>query len=832
MGSLESLKTIAGYRENPEGGYLSKSTFGIGTSRALTVAKNGEGKTTIAVAPRSFFGRLFAWLVPYRGGATAADYIQQNNLKKAIEEHLVKAGMNTNQAKHIVEQVVGDNPQRAITRSDLRQIIGKAKNALAAKPSLPQEKSMVTSSSSSTLAETSSSVVSEEGFVSEEDLIFRAVDPQAEQKAKELIDVSKSLLKQIIFDPKEVFELRKRVERQRTKVEVYFYKCSPGSKVEQSLDKLEKKLGTSLSPEGEDKLVLPPKMLLQLGEQRDHLIVKEKMLSDYLKRDPFNDKNVHYSRRIYAEAAKLVFEKKFDEINESQREGLKSDFQAWYQAEVDSYEAADPTKRSQEPDFYLNKTNPENPLVKYSALRAAQKLSELLPEAISESAVKQAASEVMNEHLDWEKVESDMVFSLGEKTGSYSQVSTPLSKSETAVGGDLREQGILGMIPSVRDNGRAPTNARLTQLFKMEYVVNPHTGEREEKKVLLHERQQHGINDHFAIQDPRERHKANVNSMKQLVQSGAEADKAFIQDAIAHPTEEHQVFYINTNLTTPTWTPRGNKNNEEAYSRHQGAAMRAIEEVQTFSVLNPDNLEERADINLKVTCIDFRFPVNYAISSFSEDKRSIDPGMVFAWPALKAHNEGEFKKLFGSLDDKAPIGGIMESTYQQLEGKVNSGDEGAIELKTEIDQQITYVRNMFRTEAYKTAGEDRFKMPRHIDLLVNAFRQASELVDDHQVRVVNAGGCMSGKDREGVANAENEAAVIIQDLGGKVEPGEGGRYDEETQAIYDSCMTGVVHNTRQVTGIGGSKNAEEIANQMSDPHAIAYAKGGAKFVAA
>lgn len=460
--------------------------------------------------------------------------------------------------------------------------------------------------------------------------------------------------------------------------------------------------------------------------------------------------------------------------------------------------------------------------MKYTPSRAAKKLSEIFSTPISAAEVQQAAAVVMNEHLDWEKVESDMVFSLGEKTGAYHQVSTPLSKSETAVGVDLQEQGIGGIIPSARNDGRAPINARMTQLYKIE----------KGKKILIHERQQHGINDHFAIEDANERHEANVNSMKQLIQSGAEADKAFIQDAIENPSQEHQLVYINTNLTTPTWTPRGNKNDEYTYSRNQGAAMRALEGDQTFSVCNPENSNNKTNIKLKVTCIDFRFPVNYAISSLSEDKRVLDPGMIFAWPELKAHNEGEFKKLFGSLEPNGKIEGIMGPAYKKLEKEAEAGNEDAIKLKGAIDHQVKYIRAMFQTDAYKSAGEDRFKMPRHIDLLVNAFRQASELVDNHQTRVVNAGGCMSGKDREGVANAENEAAVIIEDLGGNIEPGEGGRYNEETQAIYDHCMTGVVHNTRQVTGIGGSKNAQEIKNQMSDPDAIAYAKGGASFVSA
>lgn len=835
MGSLESLKQIADYRESPEGGYLSKSTFGVGTSRALTLVKNTAGEDIIAVAPRSFFGHFLSWVMPSKVNTDI-----QSSLKNKIQQSLIKVGINENDATKITTQVLGNDPGRSITRRDLRAMIKMAENirGFSLKPieptsqriSVPMEDRL------------SSTIVSPEmGNISGEEN-FREVDPSAKKEAEELIQDSKQLLKEVTFDPKEVLKLRERVERQRARVESHFVNYSPNAK-EESLHAVEEEHNASSSYQ--EKFVLPAETLVQLGEQRDHLVVKEKMLSQYLEGNPFSDKNVHYPRMIYAEAAKLVVEAQLpkDEGNRSVwPPALKGKFDPWYQAEVDSYKKADPTKRSQEPDFYLSKTNPENPLVKYKGKYVVDALNRLFSEAglpageILEQEITEAAAIAMNHLLDWKSSENDMVFSLGDKTQAYHQVSIPLSESETAVGADLRDKGIFGIIPSVRHDGRAPINARMTQLFKVEYVVNSTTGEREEKKVLLHERQQHGINDHFAIQNPHQRRDANISSMKQLIQSGAEADAAFIQEALHSSEKPAQIFYINTNLTTPSWTRSLGltpKNDELTYSRHQGAAMKASEGVQTFSVLNPENSEERADVNLNVTCIDFRFPVNYAISAVSEDSRAVDPGMIIGgWSALKTHNEGEFRKLFGRLDAQAPIEGIMRSTYEKLEEKAVNGNEEALKLKREIDQQIKYVRHMFQTNAYKIAGEDRFKMPRHIDLLVNTFRQASELVDDHKVRVVNAGGCMSGKDREGVANAENEAAVIVQDLGGKMEPGQGGRYNDEAQAIYDSCMTGVVHNTRQVTGIGGSKNAQEIASQMGDTHAKIYAQGGARFVSA
>jgi len=861
---LKNLKQLAGYREPLDG--KSNLRTGFFSSRSIDLRTTGE----IIVAPRSFFGRLFSWLVPYRGSASGADYHLRAQLKLKIQKELSASGIGDEAAKHIVKQVVSESPLRAVTRRDLRQMISMAEETKEKQSDLSnnaQKGNAINnkSRSSSNASTASISAASDKSdndsvnTITEDDTITEDGDNQVTtdtwkdvsssqsgilQEAETLLQSSRSLLAQVVFDPKEVSGLRAQIQSQQQEIETMQTKIQ-GQNGKQPNVSLLQTLST------------------QLGEQRDHLIVKEKMLSQYLARDPFSDKNVLYPRKIYAEAAKQVLDKKLEErknpLKCAQTAGLAQPgtvgevltndnnpdvdfgnlFDAWYKNKLEAYDTASLDKHSQEPSFYLNKSNPKNPLVLYSAKRVAQEVQGLLKEAnisetISKQDIQDAAATVMNQYLDWEVVRQDMVFSLGEKTKTYAQISTPLSKTKTAVGAELRVEKIGGIIPSVCNNGRAPINARMTQLYQTEWVTDSINGKRKENMTLLHERQQHGINDHFAIQDPHKRHVANVSSMKQLIRSGAEADSAFIQDAINNSNQQHQLFYINTNLTTPTWTPRGNKNNEEAYSRHQGAAMNAVEGPQEFSVLNPQQSDKQSSepvsVALDVTCIDFRFPVNYAISYVTEDKRALDPGMLFAWPALKAHNEKEFQKLFGSLQPGDSIGGILGPTYEKLRNEVIKGNKNAGAIKREINLQVKYIREMFQSEEYKRAGNDRFKMPRHIDLLVNAFRRASELVDNHKIRVVNAGGCMSGKDREGVANAENEAAVIVQDLGGSVKPGR--RLSNQEQVIYDHCMTGVIANTRQVTGIGGSKNAQEIANQMSDPHAKTYAQGGSKFVLA
>ncbi len=820
---LETLKNISGYDDARK----KKADFRLGffSSREIKLNKSGQ----VVVAPHSFFGHLLGWLVPYRGAATGKDYQQQNKLKKAIQNMLPEELSQDREVKYVISQVFSKAPQHAITQQDLRKIIDIAEKRKKAfqktekKAALPLRE--VSSETTKVLP-----FVREVNSGHENSLSILSSSPvdnkeMAIKEALTLIETSTALLKKQTFDPKEVLTLRNDITKQRKAIEAVTNKINFQH---DDSDKWEEEKATSFDDQDS---YLSQEILQQLEEERDHLIMRENMLSQYLEGDPFNDKNVLYPQRIYAEAAKVIFEANINSVPQNQQKGLSDKFYLWYHGEITPYQQADSSKRSNPPEFYLDKNNRENPLAFNHSQRVVNQLNSLFggKNAISLSEVEKAVGVALTNHLTWETTKRDMFFSRQGQRAAYRQVSTPLSQTDSSVGSDLLKNKIYGIPPFVRNHGKAPINARMTQLFSVKGVIDQF-GKKVEEEILLHERQQHGVNDHFEIRDSKERQKANENSMRQLIQSGAEADPAFITDAIKEHDAKHQIFYINTNLTTPTWTPRGPKNDEYTYSLNQGKAMKAVEGKQPFFVQDPQNGTRLVKREFNVTCIDFRFPVNYVISDVREDVRAIDPGMTLAWSELKTHNEGEFRKFFGSLDVEAPLGGLLKDTYEKLSkaGEANPQGEEA-RLALEIKKQVNYLRRIFQNETYQRAGHDRFKMPRHIDLLVNAFRRAAELVDDHKVRIVNAGGCMSGKDREGVANAENEAAIIIQDLGGTVAPDQINAYSPEEKYIYDSCVTGVVYNTRQVTGIGGSKNAQEIANQMSDQDARIYAQGASIF---
>ena len=683
---------------------------------------------------------------------------------------------------------------------------------------------------------------------------LEVANPELKQAFNESIDHIKTaiaLRAEIQFDPAKAIDLYYQLKTNRAELQ----NCQTQL--------------NELVPEGkelsEKVASLKEALTSELSTQDARLTVKMESTDGYIKSDPFSEKNMLRPRRIYAEATKemaikiigsldsriVALERKMseqDSPNAEDKEQLQSLTSAkgnllqkttkWYADEVETYDKAlnersgplpKPQKKSLVGKIYnkLFKTDATLKELKEFCKESGVP-ADITSSALSKKAMKAATNKVMNEELDWNTTIRTMEASLGGITRSYQQTSTPLSEGNTAVAAEMKKAGVKGIVPASRNeaNQGFAINARMTKLEKMDD---------QGKMTLVHERQQHGIVDHFQIKDAKERAAANKQSAQQLILHGIETDPNFIEKALENGKDPkstsatNKVFYINTNLTTPTYTHRempgkAESHNEYRYSINQGIAFDSAIINQNNEYTVHDANGEEQTISAEVTFIDFRFPVNYALDD------SIDPGLIQAWKDLKIHNRGEFTKLFGSLEvsAKGPTGGVMQDVYGKLQAKVKDGDTKAQAIVAEMEEQCFYLRSMFNDEDYKSANGDRFKMPRHIDLLNNTFRQGAELLRDEgvNIRVVNAGGCMSGKDREGVANASGQAAAMIKDMGGVVAPGHLNTSEERT--ILNTAIVGVVDNTLQVTGFGGSKNAKEIGNEMNDPDAVIYAAGTSK----
>jgi hypothetical protein len=754
--------------------------------------------------------------------------------------------------KHFFEAVrlSSDYEKRDLLDRDLKSLMEKTKESYNKEETAKLEETFPDLSSQLTV--TGSPKSSLEALKKDLDKL-EVTNPELKQAFNESIDHIKTaiaLRAEIQFDPAKAIDLYYQLETNRAE-----------------LQNCQTQLNELVVPEGKglpEKVASLKKVLTsELSTQDARLTVKMESTAGYIESDPFSEKNMLRPRRIYAEATKEMAIKIIGSLdlriealatkmseqyspNAEDQEQLQSLTSAkrklwdrtteWHAQEVAIYETAlnersgplpKPQKKSLGGEIYNKLFKTDATLKELKGFcKESGVPADITSSDLSKKAMKAATNKVMNEELDWNTTIRTMEASLGGITRSYQQTSTPLSEGNTAVAAKMKEAGVKGIVPASRNeaNQGFAINARMTKLEKMDD---------QGKVTLVHERQQHGIVDHFQIKDAKKRAAANKKSAQQLILHGIETDPNFIEKALENGKDPkstsatNKVFYINTNLTTPTYTHRempgkAESHNEYRYSINQGIAFDSAIINQNNEYTVHDANGEEQTISAEVTFIDFRFPVNYALDD------SIDPGLIQAWKDLKIHNRGEFTKLFGSLEvsDKGPTEGVMKDVYDKLKEK--NGDIKAQAIVAEMEEQCFYLRSMFNDEDYKSANGDRFKMPRHIDLLNNTFRQGAELLRDKgvNIRVVNAGGCMSGKDREGVANASGQAAAMIKDMGGVVAPGHLNTSEERT--ILNTAIVGVVDNTLQVTGFGGSKNAKEIGNEMNDPDAVIYAAGTSK----
>lgn len=693
----------------------------------------------------------------------------------------------------------------------------------------------------------------------------------------DLILESQQLFQETTFDPLIAGTLLKKIQEQLAKVRSQ----------QDSLEALPLEEKNGIAYETKGLFLLQKQFLEEIEALSARLIIKSEVLTQYIESDPFTDQNILYPRRIIAEAflnvgtevLKLVEElekfskEKVDDSSLKVSQNLNRKITQWYNQEVRAYASARRTS-SYRSEFLLNNKTKENPLVFYNETRALEALQECcravgVPKQVLNiltlDKIKDAKIEAMNEVLEWKVLIRDFTASLNQITRHYRQVSIPLSKSHTAVGAEIRAKGIEGIVPAARADGRAPINARTTILYR----VNDNG-----KLETLYQREQHGIVDHYHLEGEL-RKRANEDSARQLVQHAIENNVSFVTSALELSKsrelekisnknleldyeiieEKHLDFievskkevqenktplvvYINTNLTTPTATPRDlpllkDTHNEKLYSENQTEAFKSISGAdKVFKVRNPvtNDIEK---IEVDIVFIDFCFPVNYAIDKESIARKIDEKLGGVDWEKLDQRNTVELEKLLGTLNINGAIEGLMESTYKKLlEYASNTNNsvekrQQATHFIRQIEKEAYYLREMFLKKAHREAAGDRFKMPRHIDLLTNYFRQAVEFLENKKLCVISAAGCMSAKDREGVASAETATAIVIQDMGGTVAPGH--KMSDEERIIYNTFVTGAVTNPLLVTGYGGSKNAREISNRMGNLDAITYAAGTSQF---
>ena len=161
---------------------------------------------------------------------------------------------------------------------------------------------------------------------------------------------------------------------------------------------------------------------------------------------------------------------------------------------------------------------------------------------------------------------------------------------------------------------------------------------------------------------------------------------------------------------------------------------------------------------------------------------------------MHEHNTTNMIKLVGDLGDGAfgargaRPGGFVGEVYDRLETMRNDASAdpadraSAAALMGQLRGQTDLVRGMFTEETFKQGNGDTAKMGREVLLLQGLAEQSLELLKDTDLAGTRSKGCKSDKDRGGVTDVELKSKLILQDLGGEMNPDE--KLQGDDQGVY------------------------------------------------
>ncbi|MBJ7264603.1 MAG: hypothetical protein JHC61_13185, partial [Burkholderiaceae bacterium] len=93
-------------------------------------------------------------------------------------------------------------------------------------------------------------------------------------------------------------------------------------------------------------------------------------------------------------------------------------------------------------------------------------------------------------------------------------------------------------------------------------------------------------------------------------------------------------------------------------------------------------------------------------------------------------------------------------------------------------------------------------------------------------------GCKSDKDRGGVTDVELKSKLILQDLGGEMNPDEKLQGDDQGVYYTVSASSGQLDSQRGNTGFAGSKEASHLKDRLPDPEVRQFLTGLGAFTKA
>jgi hypothetical protein len=637
--------------------------------------------------------------------------------------------------------------------------------------------------------------------------------------------------------------------------------------VNAALDRLQERIGA-----GAATLTLPEATRTSAEELHGALMndlerqisvtrAKIEFLDEYMQNDPLSDKNVAYNKLVWTQASALALKDAADDLRGKLDAALqrgdhasahkltnhlaatlekKAEANLRMQDAREEWEHAG-TERSVSPrekDYSGTHPLKQHRKDEEKFLKDAFEHAKLKPEGDISAYLAKRQIKALDTVQDWHTIERKMFVQRDGVARTYTSEIRPGSQIGHGVGNLYGGDGLKGVSAANKTEAGHARNLQISALYRDE--IGP--GGEQLGRVKVSQTIRHGVLDAWNIKDPTERRDASRAGAKEVLTTAMVSDEQFLARAKAnsqanlqdgnHPVSK--LVHINLNLTTadsllvrkmsPDYREYDfTRNQFDAFASHTGP-----------NTLTADG----QNVNLDVDTITLSFGVNaVALGEGAPWALALESSR---WPEdIVQHNKENLEKLVGDLGWGSAPGGYVGGIVDRLREKASDPDTPANEVEQinaaigKIQRETDRVRRMFNGEEYKNGIEDAYKMDRHIMSLVNTTQDAlANLLGDRDMMMTLSQGCKSNKDRGGMGDVEHKAQVIIEDMGGQVNPSE--EFSEQDQIIYNTVLTssGQAEVQQLNTGLPGSKNAGEVKARINDPDAVNYAKGFADFTKA
>ncbi len=322
----------------------------------------------------------------------------------------------------------------------------------------------------------------------------------------------------------------------------------------------------------------------------------------------------------------------------------------------------------------------------------------------------------------------------------------------------------------------------------------------------------HGIHSAYGIEDPQVRAQANLSRATESVKAVLVSNPQLLQQAQnAGPDAVIRVPMTSISLVTPD-AMRYYTN-----SKHSNERQQLFDQTQAWQTLNsgpvqmeiPDGHGGTKTVKVQPDVI----PLNFGVNTGALGK-GMPVDLFGGWGTSNALNGPGLGRMLGSLQPGAEIGGRVGDFLRGL-----PQDDPRRPVVTKLANQV---RQMWQDGTYMHGGTEPYKMVKRLAVLASMV--------DGQV----LWNCKSGKDRTGELDAEAKFLAAQIDMDGDVPEPDQEMGPEERQMFREFTLHSANLEVQKLnTGIGGYKTPySPVSDQLGDPHAKEYHKGGSHYVKA